>query len=73
MITLKRLHAKRDTTCAEEAANEEKTCREKYDEQLEEVRDERDAGMDSPVWFLIGFGPDFIKFDWILCNILTKI
>ena len=54
MITLKRLHAKRDTTCAEEAANEEKTCREKYDEQLEEVRDERDAGMDSPVevvWF----------------------
>ena len=52
VITLKRLHAKRDATCADEAANKEKTCREKYDEQLAEVRDERDEGMDSPVKFI---------------------
>ena len=52
MITLKRLHAERDATCAGKLfGNKEKTCREKYDEQLEEVRDERDAGIYSPVWF----------------------
>ena len=44
-----RLYAESEYTCSVEAAYQDSTCRESYDEQLQKVREQWVAGMDLPV------------------------